>query len=84
MASRQANAVSLTLFFVMLGLGGQAAAIGNYSFGMSEAWAAVTFAAFTLIGPYLLFALKFANQWEKAVVLRFGKFRGLYGPGLLR
>jgi regulator of protease activity HflC (stomatin/prohibitin superfamily) len=29
-----------------------------------------------------LFAIKIANQWEKAVVLRFGKFRALRGPGL--
>lgn len=35
-----------------------------------------------LIGLYLLFALKVANQWEKAVQLRFGKFRGLKGPGI--
>lgn len=33
------------------------------------------------IGTYLLFALKVANQWEKAVLLRLGKFRGLRGPG---
>ena len=31
---------------------------------------------------YLLFALKIARQWEKAVVLRLGKFHGLRGPGL--
>lgn len=36
----------------------------------------------TLIGSYILFALKVANQWEKAVVLRLGKFHGLKGPGL--
>jgi regulator of protease activity HflC (stomatin/prohibitin superfamily) len=35
-----------------------------------------------LVGLYLLFSLKIANQWEKAVVLRFGKYRGLSGPGL--
>jgi regulator of protease activity HflC (stomatin/prohibitin superfamily) len=29
-----------------------------------------------------LFSIKIANQWEKAVVLRFGKFQGLKGPGL--
>jgi regulator of protease activity HflC (stomatin/prohibitin superfamily) len=29
-----------------------------------------------------LFALKIANQWEKAVVLRLGKFQGLKGPGI--
>jgi len=36
----------------------------------------------TLIGVYILFALKVANQWEKAVVLRLGKFHGLKGPGM--
>ena len=35
-----------------------------------------------LIGTYVLFALKVASQWEKAVVLRLGKFQGLRGPGL--
>jgi regulator of protease activity HflC (stomatin/prohibitin superfamily) len=34
-----------------------------------------------LIGLYLLFALKVADQWEKAVLLRLGRFKGLYGPG---
>ncbi len=31
---------------------------------------------------YVLFALRVASQWEKAVVLRFGRFLGLRGPGL--
>ena len=31
---------------------------------------------------YLLFALKMASQWERAVVLRLGKFRTLAGPGM--
>jgi len=34
-----------------------------------------------LIGIYILFALKVASQWEKAVVLRLGKFYKLAGPG---
>ena len=44
--------------------------IGLYVLGMS------------LIGIYVLFALKVASQWEKAVLLRLGKFRSLRGPGL--
>jgi len=36
----------------------------------------------TLAGVYLLFAMKVASQWEKAVVLRLGKFHGLKGPGM--
>ncbi len=38
--------------------------------------------AWMLIGMYFLFALKVASQWEKAVVLRLGKFNGLKGPGV--
>ncbi len=34
-----------------------------------------------LIGLYILFALKVASQWEKVIVLRLGKFKGLAGPG---
>jgi regulator of protease activity HflC (stomatin/prohibitin superfamily) len=35
-----------------------------------------------LAGTYVLLALKVAAEWEKAVVLRLGKFRELSGPGL--
>ena len=35
-----------------------------------------------LLALFILFGLKMANQWEKAVVLRLGKFRGLRGPGM--
>lgn len=35
-----------------------------------------------LLGVYVMFGLKMANQWEKAVVLRFGRFTGARGPGL--
>uniref|UniRef100_Q028G6 SPFH domain, Band 7 family protein n=1 Tax=Solibacter usitatus (strain Ellin6076) TaxID=234267 RepID=Q028G6_SOLUE len=42
----------------------------------------VPLVAFGLIGVYLLFAIRMADQWEKVAVLRFGKFTGLRGPGL--
>jgi regulator of protease activity HflC (stomatin/prohibitin superfamily) len=35
-----------------------------------------------IIGIYLLYAIKVARQWERAVVLRLGHFSGLKGPGL--
>jgi regulator of protease activity HflC (stomatin/prohibitin superfamily) len=38
--------------------------------------------AMILLGVILLVAIKIASQWEKAVVLRLGKFHGLRGPGL--
>jgi regulator of protease activity HflC (stomatin/prohibitin superfamily) len=41
-----------------------------------------TFLAWLLVGIYLLFAVKIARQWERGVVLRFGKFHALAGPGL--
>lgn len=34
-----------------------------------------------VIGFYLLFAVKVADQWEKAAVLRLGHYRGMRGPG---
>jgi regulator of protease activity HflC (stomatin/prohibitin superfamily) len=34
-----------------------------------------------LIGLYLLFSLKVADQWEKVAVLRLGRYQGLRGPG---
>jgi regulator of protease activity HflC (stomatin/prohibitin superfamily) len=35
-----------------------------------------------LLALYLLLAIKVVDQWEKAALLRFGKYRGLRGPGL--
>lgn len=38
--------------------------------------------AMILLALVALFSIKIANQWEKAVVLRFGRFVALRGPGL--
>ena len=35
----------------------------------------------TLLGVYLLFAIKVVRQWEKVALLRLGKYVGLCGPG---
>ena len=35
-----------------------------------------------LLAAYLSQAVRIAKQWEKAVILRLGKFRALRGPGL--
>jgi len=51
---------------------------GKYGDAVLGGWVLV----WTLIGIYVLFALKIASQWEKAVVLRLGKFHGLKGPGM--
>ncbi len=35
-----------------------------------------------VIGLYFLFAVRVAEQWEKAAVLRLGRYIGLRGPGI--
>jgi len=47
-----------------------------------DLWIGLFVGVMTLIGTYILFALKVASQWNKAVVLRLGKFHGLRGPGM--
>jgi regulator of protease activity HflC (stomatin/prohibitin superfamily) len=75
------NGLALTLFFIIFTLGILGVAVLDY-LGASELWMAVEMTLVTLIAFYILFALKIARQWEKAVVLRLGKFQRLAGPGL--
>jgi regulator of protease activity HflC (stomatin/prohibitin superfamily) len=48
----------------------------------ADLWIGLYVVTLTIIGAYILYALRVASQWEKAVVLRLGKFRGLRGPGV--
>lgn len=50
--------------------------------GVSESISVTFLVIMILIGIYILVAVQIASQWEKAVVLRFGKFHNLKGPGL--
>jgi regulator of protease activity HflC (stomatin/prohibitin superfamily) len=74
------NAVSITLFTLLL-TGAVVSAIvmdlGGYPDGLIFA----VFTPLTLLAFLALAAIQVARQWEKAVVLRLGKFRGLRGPG---
>ena len=75
------SGVAVTLFIVLflIAIGGAILLdTQGYSTNLAIAWGVV----FTLIGLYFLFAIKVAQQWEKAVLLRSGKFKGLRGPGL--
>ena len=74
------SGIAATVFGVFIALTIISAIImdGNVNGG----WIGLYVTAMTLIGTYILFALKVASQWEKAVLLRLGKFRGLRGPGL--
>jgi len=52
------------------------------SMDIPDIWIIIAVTAITLAAFYILFALKIALQWEKAVVLRLGKIWGLRGPGV--
>lgn len=75
--------VSGVAVFVMLLLMG-VAVIGALLMdgSVADVWIGVYVVVLTLAGICCLYAIKVARQWEKAVVLRLGKFHGLRGPGL--
>src|SRR4030043_1174063 len=52
------------------------------TYGVSETISVSYLIILILLGTYLLLATQVASQWEKAVVLRLGKFRNLKGPGI--
>jgi regulator of protease activity HflC (stomatin/prohibitin superfamily) len=58
-----------------------AGAIYMDSIGFPDLWTGAVVMLVTLIGTYLLWSLKVAAQWEKAVILRLGRFKKLAGPG---
>jgi regulator of protease activity HflC (stomatin/prohibitin superfamily) len=79
--SKMVSGISVILFIAILTVAivvGVLLAVA----GAADWLIAVVIALGSLIAFYFLFAVKVANQWEKAIVLRFGKFRGLKGPGL--
>jgi len=77
---RQNSSLPALIFVVILGIGGAA----SYGLHSASANVAAIFAlACALVLAYIAAsAIKVADQWSKAVVLRLGKFRSLEGPGL--
>lgn len=49
--------------------------------GVADGWIMTELVVLNLAGIYVLAAFQVASQWEKAVMLRFGRFVGLRGPG---
>ncbi len=78
---KSVSPLSILLFVIIMILCFAAVAVLSSLHARDEFIGTVTVGA-TLVACYVLFALRKADQWEKAVVLRNGKFRGLYGPGL--
>lgn len=79
---RMVNPVSITVGVVVMSAGILAAVLLSESRVISESAIGLLVVACILLGMYFMFAIKVADQWEKAVVLRFGKFAALKGPGL--
>lgn len=75
------NGIALTLFFILMAIAVTAAIIMDTK-GYSDGVIFAVVIPIMLLAFILMFAIQVAKQWEKAVVLRFGKFRGLKGPGL--
>jgi regulator of protease activity HflC (stomatin/prohibitin superfamily) len=77
---RTPSAFPILVLTVMLGIGVGAAYAAYGVFGyVASAWIGACAFAVAVIVPS---AIRVANQWEKAVVLRLGHFRSLEGPGL--
>ncbi len=74
------NAVSTLVFILLLG-GGLGAAYGLFLLGEWETSAAIA-AASPIIALFVAYSIKIADQWERVVVLRLGRFHALKGPGL--
>lgn len=73
-SSSFSNPVSITVVVILLGL-----STGLY---MLQVIGIPFLVALVIISLLIGASIKIADQWEKAVVLRMGKFSGLKGPGL--
>ena len=74
------NGVAVFIFLVLMTL----AILIAVPLGMANVhwiWIAGELVVLNLIGVYILIAFKVANQWDKAIILRLGRFVGLKGPG---
>ena len=78
--TKQVNPLSLTIFLICIF--GSILTVAGLDGRVAEGVMVAIMLAIMLLGVYILFALKIANQWEKGVVLRLGKLHGIRGPGL--
>src|SRR5579863_987404 len=67
------SSVGILLFLVFVA--------GGIIAGVATRWPGWGIAGM-LIGLYLLVSVRVADQWEKAAVLRLGRYKGLRGPGI--
>jgi regulator of protease activity HflC (stomatin/prohibitin superfamily) len=72
------SGVAVALFVISVAIGAGISAI----LGTQVPGNQVPLVVGLLIGVYLLFSIKVADQWEKVAVLRLGRYIGLRGPGI--
>ncbi len=76
----QVNGLALFVFLLLM-LISSGAAIWMVISGFRTIWIIGELLVLNIIGLYVLLAFKVAEQWEKAILLRLGRFVGLKGPG---
>jgi regulator of protease activity HflC (stomatin/prohibitin superfamily) len=74
------SSFSVLIFFVIIAIGLAIAYTGNNE--LTGARTMIIGVGTFLLAIIVSGAIKIADQWEKAVVLRLGKFQSLQGPGL--
>jgi regulator of protease activity HflC (stomatin/prohibitin superfamily) len=74
------SSFSVLIFFIIVAIGLAIAYSGNHS--LAGAGTMVIGVITLLVAIIISSAIKIADQWEKAVVLRLGRFQSLKGPGL--
>ena len=77
---KPSSALAAFVFVVILAIG---VALSYAMYGISARWESNWLIIAALIVAIVVsFAIKVADQWNRAVVLRLGRFRALKGPGL--
>jgi regulator of protease activity HflC (stomatin/prohibitin superfamily) len=75
------SGISTFMFIVALVIG-FAGAVMMFNSGVPFGYILLYFGFWFFIGVIFMYSLRVAQQWEKGVLLRLGKFRGLRGPGV--
>ncbi|HEY8161178.1 MAG: slipin family protein [Methylocystis sp.] len=77
---RNANALPILIFLLLAGIG---LSFSYSSFALGDPYKSAMIAFGSVIAALIVsFSIKIADQWERVVVLRLGRFRALKGPGL--
>ncbi len=74
------NGMAGAIFAILLAIGIIGPVLMDHR--VPDGWIITYVIFFYMLAFFILFSLKVAKQWEKAVVLRLGNFRALRGPGL--